>query len=157
MVCIDFLLHVRIICYTGAYSSLWWDGWLCALYLWFPILHRGLMSSWSVFAFVASLSPYMSTFFSFFHYLWYCGWLHMTLLGTEMDPIGFHPESIDGLPCQEFMRRFVFSIVVLLSNCDVHLLSFMFEINWQGIYLKYEEIYVYTSRDLCHDVLLLSH
>ena len=79
----------------------------------------------------------------FFHDKWYCSWLHMTLLRTEMDPISFHPESIDGLPCQEFMRRFVFAIVVLLSNCDVHLLRFMFEISWQGIYLKYEEIYVY--------------
>ena len=65
MVCINYLLHMRIICYTGAYSWLWWVGQLCALYLWFSILHRGLMSLWSVFAFVATLSPYMSTFFSF--------------------------------------------------------------------------------------------
>ena len=92
-----------------------------------------------------------------FYNLWYCDWLHTTLLETEMDPIRFHPESIDGLPCQEFMRRFVFAIVILLSNCDVHLLSFIFVISWQGIYLKYEEICVYTSRDLCHEVLLLSH
>ena len=153
VVCINYLLHVRIICYIGAYFSLWWDGWLCALYLWFSTLHGRLMSLWSVFDFVASLSPYMSTFFSFI----ICDWLHTTLLEIETDPTRFHPKSIDGLPCQEFMRRFVFAIVVLLSNCDVHLLSFMFEINWQGIYLKYEEIYVYTSRDLCHDVLLLSH
>ena len=65
MVFINYLLHVRIICYTGAYFSLWWDGWLCTLYLWFSILHGELMSQWSVFAFVASLSAYMSTFFSF--------------------------------------------------------------------------------------------
>ena len=130
-----------------------------ALCLVFVVLYstQGIDVSMINFCFIANLSPYMSTFFSIFHDLWYCGWLHMTLLRTEMYPIRFHPESIDGLPCQEFMRRFVFAIVVLLSNCDVHLLSFMFEISWQGIYLKYEEIYVYTSRDLCHDVLLLSH
>ena len=92
-----------------------------------------------------------------FYKLWYCDLLRITLLETKMDPIRFHPESIDRLPCQEFMRGFVFAIVVLLSNYDVHLLSFIFEISWQGIYLKYEEIYVYTSRDLCHEVLLLSH
>ena len=114
MVCINYLLHVRIICYTGAYFSLWWDGWLCALYLWFSILHGGLMSLWSVFAFVASLSPYMSTFLQYYN-LWYCDWLHTTLLETEMDRIRFHPESIDGLPCQEFMRWFDFAIVVLLQ------------------------------------------
>ena len=53
----------------------------------------------------------------------------MTLLGTEVNPIRFHLEKFDGLPSQEFMRRFVFAIVVFLSNCDVHLLSFMFEIS----------------------------
>ena len=83
-----------------------------------------------------------------FHNLWYCDWLHTTLLEIETDPIRFHPESIDGLPCQEYMRRFVFAIVVLLSNYDVHLLSFIFEISWQGIYLRYEEICIYFSRRL---------
>ena len=91
-----------------------------------------------------------------FYNLWYCDLLHITLLKTKMDPIRFHLESIDGLPCQEFMRRFVFAIVVLLSNYDVHLLSFIFEINWQGIYLKYEEIYVYTSRPLSWGVASFS-
>ena len=156
MVCINYSLHVRIICYTGVYFSLWGDGWLCALYLWLSILHGRLMSLWSVFVFVASLSPYMSTFLQFYN-LWYCDWLHTTLLEIEMDPTRFHPKSIDGLPCQEFMRWFVFAIVVLLSNYDVHLLRFIFEISWQGIYLRYEEICVYTSRDLWHEVLLLSY
>ena len=78
MVCINYLLHVRIICHTGAYFSLCWDEWLCALYLWFSILHGELMSLWSVFAFVANSSPYMSTFFSFIIcdivicYIWHC-------------------------------------------------------------------------------------
>ena len=91
------------------------------------------------------------------HDLWYCVWLHMTLLETGMDHIRFHLENIDGLPSQEFMRWFVFAIVVFQLNYDVHLLSFMFEISWQGIYLRYKDIYVYTSWDLYHDVLFLSH
>ena len=53
----------------------------------------------------------------------------MTLLGTEMDHIRFHPKSIDGLPSQEFMRRFGFAIIVFQLNYDVHLFSFMFRIN----------------------------
>ena len=50
-----------------------------------------------------------------FYNLWYCDWLHTTLLETEMDRIRFHPESIDGLLCQELMRWFVFAIVVILQ------------------------------------------
>ena len=48
------LLHVKIICYAGAYFSPWRDGYFYALYLWFPILHRELAHPWLVITFVAS-------------------------------------------------------------------------------------------------------
>ena len=54
----------------------------------------------------------------------------MNLLETKTDHIKFHLESINGLPSQVFVRRFVFSIFILQSNYDVHLLGFMFEIGW---------------------------
>ena len=52
-----------------------------------------------------------SQFTSWFEYilylsldLWYCGWIHMTLLKTEMDRIRCHAESVNGFLKRVFMR-----------------------------------------------------
>ena len=72
-----------------------------ALCLVFMVLYskRGIdVSMISFFAFVANLSPYMSTFFSFLYDLWYCGWLHMTCLGLRWIPSDFtHKASMNSL------------------------------------------------------------
>ena len=129
---------------------------LCLVFM-IPYSTQGIDISMISYCFHNQFTSWFEHYLQLFHDLWYFGWLHMTLLETEMDHIRFHLESIDGLPNQEFMRWFVFTVIVLFSNCDVYLLSFMFEINWQGIYLKHKNICVYTSWDLYHNVLFLSH
>ena len=129
---------------------------LCLVFM-IPYSTQGINISMISYCFRSQFTSWFKHILQLFHDLWYCGWLHMTLFEIEMDHIRFHPKSIDGLPNQEFMRRYIFAIVVFQLNNYVHLLSFMFEISWQGIYLRYKEIYVYTSWDLYHDVLFLSH
>ena len=155
MVSIDFLLYMSIICYIEAiFPTLM--RWI-TFYLVFMIPYSTQAIGFSM------INHYLYSQFTFwferilkvFHHFWYHGQLHMTLFEIETNHIRFHLESIDGLLNWVFMRQFFFTIVVFQSNCDVHPLSFMFEISWQRIYLRYGKLYAHTFRGLYHDVLFL--
>ena len=78
MVSIDYLIHVKPSVTLGIFLTLmrWVD--LCLVFM-IPYSTQGLLSPWSVIAFIASLSPDLSTFLSFFmicdimiDYIWLC-------------------------------------------------------------------------------------
>ena len=91
-----------------------------------------------------------------FYNLWYCDWLHTTLLETEMDPIRFHPESINGLPCQEFMRWFVFAIVVLLQIMMCICWALSLRSLTRNLFEIWRNLCIYFSRPLSWGVVFFS-
>ena len=91
-----------------------------------------------------------------FYNLWYCDWLHTTLLETEMDRIRFHPESIDGLLCQEFMRWFVFAIVVLLQIMMCICWALSLRSLTRNLFEIWRKLCIYFSRPLSWGVASFS-